>query len=53
MSNLLIVDLPQNDNSFSLSRNEAKDILGGDTCVCEKRTNDDGTYLLVCVCRPD
>jgi hypothetical protein len=53
MSNLLIADLSKKDSSLSLSRNEAKDILGGDTCVCEKRTNDDGTYTLVCLCRPD
>jgi hypothetical protein len=53
MSSFLIVDLPQNDDSLILSRNETKNILGGDTCVCEKSTNDDGTYILICVCRPD
>lgn len=53
MSNLLIANLSQNDNSLTLNRHEMKDIFGGDTYVpIEIIINGDGTYDLIFRCTP-
>lgn len=53
MSNLLIANLSQNNNSLALNRNEMKYIVGGDQCVpIEIIINGDGTYDLIFRCTP-